>query len=145
MKNKKALVTMIIIILTILLIGAVALIVIMKFTGEEHVNEVKEPTIDEIIEYSVDIPEITTNLLDGDFIRIQFKVQTDSVEAKEELAKREFQVRNIIIQELSEMTSDQFNGKNGLVTLENLIKEQTNVLMQEGKIVRVYTTSFVLQ
>ncbi|WP_246939920.1 flagellar basal body-associated protein FliL [Bacillus pinisoli] len=145
MKNKKALVTMIIIILTILLIGAVAMIVIMKFTGKEHEEEVKEPTIDEIIEYSVDVPEITTNLLEGNFIKIQFKIQTDNVKAKDELAKRDFQVRNIIIQELSQMTSEEFNGKEGILNLEDIIKNEANKLMQEGKIVRVYTTSFVLQ
>jgi flagellar FliL protein len=144
MKNKKAIITMTIIILTILLIGAVALIVLLKFTGEESEGPT-EPTIDEIIEYSVDIPEITTNLLDGDFVRIKFKIQTDSVEAKEELAKRDFQMNNIIIQELSEMTTDQFKGKDGLLNLENMIKDQANGLMQEGQIIRVYTTSFVLQ
>ncbi|MBM7659355.1 flagellar FliL protein [Bacillus mesophilus] len=145
MKNKKALITMTIIILTILLIGAVALIVLLKFTGEESKEGPIEPTIDEIIEYSVDVPEITTNLLDGEFVRIQFKIQTDSVKAKEELAKRDFQMNNIIIQELSEMTSDQFKGKDGILNLENMIKDQANGLMQEGQIIRVYTTSFVLQ
>jgi flagellar FliL protein len=144
MKNKKAIITMTIIILTILLIGAVALIALMKFTEQDE-DLLKKPTIDEIIEYSVDIPEITTNLIDGNFVRIQFTIQTENVKAKEELEKREFQIRNIIIQELSEKSSNQFNGKDGLINLENLIKEQANVLMQEGKIVRVYTTSFVLQ
>ena len=51
---------------------------------------------------SVDIKEITTNLASNDFIRISFKIQTDSKKAKEELEKRDFQVNNIIILELSE-------------------------------------------
>ena len=50
----------------------------------------KEPTIDEMIEATVDIPEITTNLASNDFIRISFKIQTDSKKAKEELEKRKF-------------------------------------------------------
>ncbi|KAA0547930.1 flagellar basal body-associated protein FliL [Bacillus sp. BGMRC 2118] len=144
MKKNKLLMTMLIVIVTIILIGAVAVVLIMKFndSGEE---EVKEPTIDEIVEYSVDVPEITTNLLDGEFVKIQFKVQTENVKAKDELAKREFQTKNIIIQELSEMTSEQFKGKEGITNLENVIKTELNELMHEGKVVRVYTTSFVLQ
>jgi flagellar FliL protein len=144
-KNKKLLVTMLIIILTISLIGAVALVVIMKLTGPEYDGKVKEPTIDEIVESSVDVPEITTNLINGDFVRIQFKIQTENTKAKEELEKRDFQVRNIIIQELSEMSTDQFKGKEGIANLEGLIKEHVNKLMHEGEIVKVYTTSFVLQ
>jgi flagellar FliL protein len=144
-KNKKLLVTMLIIILTISLIGAVALVVVMKLTGPEHEDKVKEPSIDEIVESSVDVPEITTNLISGDFVRIQFKIQTENTKAKEELEKRDFQVRNIIIQELSEMSTEQFKGKAGIANLETLIKEQVNELMHEGEIVRVYTTSIVLQ
>jgi flagellar FliL protein len=135
---------MLIIITTIALIGAVALVLIMKFT-DSNKEEVKEPSIDEIIEYSVDVPEITTNLISGDFVRIQFKIQTENKKAKEELEKRDFQVKNIIIQELSEMNSNQFQGKEGITNLEALIKDHLNGLMQEGKVVKVYTTSFVLQ
>jgi flagellar FliL protein len=135
---------MLIIITTIALIGAVALVLIMKFT-DSNKEEVKEPSIDEIIEYSVDVPEITTNLISGDFVRIQFKIQTENKKAKEELEKRDFQVKNIIIQELSEMNSNQFQGKEGITNLEALIKDHLTGLMQEGKVVKVYTTSFVLQ
>ncbi|MFZ3587914.1 flagellar basal body-associated protein FliL [Bacillus sp. DJP31] len=145
MKNNKLLVTVLIIITTISLLGAIALVVVLKFTGSDKVEEVKEPTIDEIVEYSVDVPEITTNLISGDFVRIQFKIQTESIEAKEELEKRDFQVRNILIQELSEMNSEQFQGKEGIANLETILKDQVNELMHEGKVVRVYTTAFVLQ
>ncbi|MFD1735823.1 flagellar basal body-associated protein FliL [Bacillus salitolerans] len=144
MKNNKLLITMLIIILTITLIGVVALLLITYLDDSSDSKE-KEPTIDEIVEYSVDIPEITTNLISGDFVRIQFKIQTDNKKAKEELQKRDFQVKNIIIQELSEMNSEQFKGKEGIANLELLIKDEMNALMQEGHVVKVYTTSFVLQ
>jgi flagellar FliL protein len=143
-KNNKLLVTMLIIITTITLIGAVSLVLIMKFTQTDK-EEVKEPTIDEIIEYSVDIPEITTNLLNGDFVRVQFKIQTENKKAKEELEKRDFQVKSIIIQELSEMSTEQFQGREGKVNLETIIKDRINELMQEGNVLQVYTTAFVLQ
>ncbi len=144
MKNNKLLVTVLIIITTIALLGTTALVVVMKIKGSEN-ETVKEPTIDKIVESSVDVPEITTNLLGGEYVRIQFKIHTENKKAKEELEKRDFQVRNIIIQELSEMRSEQFQGKEGIGNLEDVIKKQVNELMQEGNVIQVYTTAFVLQ
>jgi flagellar protein FliL len=140
MKNKLLTITLILLV-TITLVGVLALIVVMKFNDDE----VKEPSIDEVIEASVDVPEITTNLMSGDYIRISFKIQTDSKKAKEELEKRDFQVKNIIIEELSEMKSEQLQGKEGKQQLESTIKEKANSLMQEGKVEKVYITSYMIQ
>ncbi|WP_409253708.1 flagellar basal body-associated protein FliL [Bacillus sp. SCS-153A] len=140
MKNKLLTISLILLV-TITLVGVLALIVVMKFNEEEA----KEPSIDEVIAASVDVPELTTNLLSGDYIRISFKVQTDSKKAKEELEKRDFQVKNIIIEELSEMKSDQLQGKEGKQQLETTIKDKANSLMQEGKIEKVYITSYMIQ
>ena len=73
----------------------------------------REPTIDEIIEASVEVPEITTNLANKQFIRLSLTIQTDNSAAAEELAKREFQIKNIVIQELSEITAQDLEGKVG--------------------------------
>ncbi|RAK23377.1 flagellar FliL protein [Anoxybacillus vitaminiphilus] len=142
MKNNKLLSVMLIIMVAITLISVVALVVIMKFTGDD---ETKEPTADEIVESSVDIPEITTNLADDHFIKVAFKLQTDSKKAKEEAEKRNFQIQNIIIEQLSEMKAEDFHGKQGKAALRNRLKEEMNKLMQEGKIVEVYITSFIIQ
>lgn len=125
-----------------IIIGAIATFV-YKYVMEP--NDKKEPTIDQVLEASVDISEITTNLLNDDFIRISFTIQTDGRKAKSELSKREFQVRNIIIQELSELTNEDLNGREGKIHLEEVLKENINELMQEGEIVKVYITSAILQ
>ncbi|MBM7692257.1 flagellar FliL protein [Peribacillus deserti] len=142
MKNKLVTI-MLILLLSITLVGGIALVVVMKFTGEEKAHA--EPNIDEIIESSVDVPEITTNLASGDFIRISFTVQTDSKEAKEELEKRNFQVKNIIVTELSDMKSQDLKGKTGKAKIEEVLKAKMNSIMQDGKIVKVYITSSILQ
>ncbi|UII57418.1 flagellar basal body-associated protein FliL [Cytobacillus spongiae] len=142
MKNNKLLMIMIILLVAITLVGAIALVVVLKFTGDDAA---KEPTIDEVLEASVDIPEITTNLATDDFIRISFKIQTDSKKAKEELEKRDFQVKNIIIQELSEMKAEELQGKDGKVKLQDDLKTKINEVMQEGKIEMVYITQALLQ
>ncbi|AYV66022.1 MULTISPECIES: flagellar basal body-associated protein FliL [Niallia] len=142
MKNNKVIIIMLVLLLVITLAGAGAFIYIWKFTGEQKTNE---PSIDEILESSVDIEEMTTNLASNNFIRISFKIQTDSKEAKEELEKRDFQVKNIIIQELSEKKSEELKGKNGQIKLENDLKDKINELMQEGKVVQVYIVNSLLQ
>ncbi|WGG47964.1 flagellar basal body-associated protein FliL [Rossellomorea sp. DA94] len=127
---------------TITLVGVIALVVLLKFSGDE---EAKGPSIEEVIENSVDIPEMTTNLMSNDFIRISFKIQTDSKKAKKELAKRDFQVNNIIIEELSELKAEELQGKKGKELVETKVKDKVNSLMQEGAVERVYITSMMIQ
>lgn len=141
MKNR-LLTIMLIILVSITLIGVVALILVMQFSKDE---KEEAPTIDEIIESSIDVPEITTNLSANAFIRLSLKIQTDSVEAAEELTKRDFQVKNIVIQELSEMSPEDLEGKEGKKAFENALKLQVNELMQDGEVQQVYITSYIIQ
>ncbi|MFC3882565.1 flagellar basal body-associated protein FliL [Bacillus songklensis] len=133
---------MLIMLLALTLVGAVAVIVVLKFTS---VDETKEPSAKEVVESTVKIEEITTNLLSNQFIRMSFTIQTDSKDAKKELEMRDFQVRDIIIKELSDMKAEQFQGKKGIMELEERLKIKINELMQEGQVVKVYTTSKMLQ
>ncbi|MCM3160509.1 flagellar basal body-associated protein FliL [Metabacillus litoralis] len=141
--NKKLLTIMLVIISSITLIGVTALVVVTKFLGDE--DEHKAPPIKEVVEASVDIPEITTNLSSGNIVRLSFKIETDSKKAKEELTQREFQVRDIIISELANMNADQLDGAEGMNKLKETITVKVNELMQEGKVNKVYTTSYILQ
>lgn len=142
MKNK-ALTISLIILVCITLIGIVALILVMQLNKGD--TGPTEPTIEEIIENSVDIEEITTNLVGKQFIRITLKIQTDNKKAADELSKRDFQVKNIVIQELSEMTPQDLEGKAGKQALEDSIKSHLNPLMQKGEIEKVYIVSHIIQ
>ncbi|WP_264737201.1 flagellar basal body-associated protein FliL [Cytobacillus firmus] len=142
MKNNKLFMIMLMMLVAITLVGAIALVIVMKFSGDD---ETKEPTIDEVLEASVDIPQVTANLASDDYIRISFKIQTENKKAKEELQKRDFQVKNLIIQELSEMKAEDIQGKEGQIKLQEDLKTKINGLMQEGKIVQVYITESLLQ
>ncbi|MEI5906181.1 flagellar basal body-associated protein FliL [Bacillus spongiae] len=140
--NNKLLSTMFLILVTITLVGVTVLILLLNSKGEaEEIN----PTIDEIRDSSVDISEITTNLYSDDFIRISFKIQTDSKKAKSEVEKRDFQIRNIIIEELSEVKAQNLRGKAGKQQFESLLTLKFNELIQEGKVEKVYITSSVIQ
>ena len=143
MKSKNKLLTiMLIILVSITLVGVVALLIVMQLNKTDASDK---PTIDEIIESSVDIPEITTNLASNKFIRISLKVQTDSVKAAEELTKRDFQVKNIVIRELSELTPEALEGKEGKAMFESSLKTKIGELMDNGEIQQVYITSYIIQ
>ena len=141
MKNNKLITIMLIILVTITLLGIIVVVLIAQLDKQKSSG----PSIDEIVESSVDIPEITTNLADGSFVRITLKIQASDKKAGEELLKRDFQVKNIVIQELSEMEEEALEGKQGKIAFQNSIKSQVNELMQVGEITQVYITSYVLQ
>ena len=141
MKNNKVLTVMLIILVSITLLGVVLFVLYTQLNKEQGTLE---PTIDEILEASVDVPEITTNLADKKYVRLQLKIQTTSEKAAEELSKRDFQVKNIIIQELSEMTQEDLKGKEGKVLFEKTLKVHINDLMQVGEVKQVYITSYVI-
>ena len=142
MKNNKLVMTMFILLVIIALVGAVASIMLLNTNNQ---SKDSEPTIDEVLKMSVDIKEITTNLASNDFIRISFKIQTDSKDAKAELEKRNFQVDNIIILELSGLEVEEIQGKEGQLKLEETLKTKINEILQEGKVQKVYITQFLLQ
>lgn len=140
--RNKMLTIMLIILTVITLAGAVALVIMLKSNSG---HQGKEPDINQVLECSVDVPEITTNLASNDFIRISFKIQTDSKKAKEELEKRDFQTKDIIIELLSGMRAEDLKGAAGKEKLAEMLKSRLNEVMQEGKIVKVYITSYIIQ
>ena len=142
MKKNKLLTIMLAIIAVIALIGAIAYVLLTQLNGEA--KEPTEPTIEEVRLASVDIPEIRTNLADGHYVILQLTIETDSEDAAKELTQRIFQVNNIAIQELSEMTEEDLEGKQGKIFFEKAIKAKMNEMMQEGEIQQVYITSFMV-
>ena len=143
MKKNNLLTIMLSIIAVIALIGVIAYVLITQLDG--GTTEAKEAKIEEVVLASVDIPEIRTNLADGHYAILQMKITTDSKDAAKELTQRIFQVNNLVIQELSEMTEEDLEGKQGKILFEKAIKAKMNELMQEGEIQQVYITSFLVQ
>jgi len=132
----------IIVLVAIILIGGICFALFTQFNKPA---KSLEPTIDEIVEASVEIPEITTNLADNKVVRFSLKIQTSSKDAAAELTKRDFQVKNIVIQELSEMEQKDLEGKQGKQVFQKSLKTKINELMQEGEVQEVYFTSFITQ
>jgi len=140
MKNNKVLTMIIIVLVAIILIGGICFVLFTQFNKPA---KTLEQTIDEIVEASVEIPEITTNLADNKVVRLSLKIQTTNKDAAEELTKRDFQVKNIVIQELSEMKQKDLEGKQGKQIFQKALKTRLNELMQEGEVQEIYFTSFI--
>lgn len=107
-----------------------------------YMNAQADP-LEDLIKYSYETPEVTTDLIDGSFVRIQFQIETDGKKAFNEINMREFQIKNILIKELSQLSEEKFTTE--ITELEEIVKDELNKIMTEGKVVNVYTTSKILQ
>ncbi len=134
---------MLIILVSLTLVGVVAFVLVKNYTNQPDPDA--PPTIDEIIAQSFDTQEITTNLLSNDFVRASFRIHVNNKDALSEIQKRDFQVNNIILRALSGKRAGDLAGSAGIEAFEADIKEEINQLMQEGEVLRVYTTSWVVQ
>lgn len=126
--------------LSIIFLGGIAVLAVLLYGEEEAATG---ETIEDMVEHSYETPEITTDLSDGSYVRIQFQVITDDKTAMEEISKRDFQLKNILIKELAVMNEENF--RTGLSDLEAAVKSKLNELMTDGKVTDVYTISKLLQ
>ncbi|MFU0790957.1 flagellar basal body-associated protein FliL [Cerasibacillus sp. JNUCC 74] len=128
--------------IAVLAVIGIAAFVVVWYINDDNTNG-ETPSIKKIKEYSYETPEITTDLEDGSFVRIQFQIVTNGKDAKKEISQRDFQLKNILIKELATMKEEDF--KSGLTDLEEKIKNKLNELMTTGKVTDVYTTNKILQ
>ncbi|KXZ14956.1 flagellar basal body-associated protein FliL [Bacillus nakamurai] len=138
--KKKLVIIMLIILVVIAGLGAAAYFVVSGNSEKD-----KKPTIDEVVAATVSVDDITTNLKSNTIIRIGIKLETDSSKAKEELEKRDFQVKDNIISILADTSADEIEGDKGREAFKNTLKEKINSYLQAGKVQKVYITSFNLQ
>src|SRR5699024_2150834 len=121
----KLLKMMMISITLLLVIGIIVGFIFFKQSKEVEGND--QQTIDEMNDLSYETPEITTDLKDDRFVRIQFLIVTDSKGALKEIEKREFQIKNILIKEISLMSEEDFST--GLSELEKTLMDRLNDVM----------------
>ncbi|ANF36564.1 flagellar basal body-associated protein FliL [Bacillus velezensis] len=138
--KKKLVIILLIILIVIAGLGTAAYFVVSGNSGKG-----KKPTIDEVVAATVSVDDITTNLKSDSIIRIGIKLETDSAKAKEELEKRDFQVKDNIISILADTSAGEIEGDKGREAFKQSLKEKVNSYLQEGKVQKVYITSFNLQ
>ncbi|SEP57300.1 flagellar basal body-associated FliL family protein [Piscibacillus halophilus] len=127
---------------TLTLVGVIVIVALLYL--DSSTSEASEPSIDDQVENSFVTEEITTDLLDGSFVKIKFRIVTDSQQALSYLQKGEgFQLNNSIIKVLTVKESADF--RTGLEQIEESIKLKLNELLDEGLVTEVYVIEKVLQ
>ena len=139
---KKKLLPIIIVLVAVLIFLGVAWYFLHRSAAKEQPVELNA---DAILETMVDTEPLTTNLKTDGFIQLRFQMQTNSKKAKEELAKRNFQVRNIALRLASSMTAEEVQSPDGMAKLEDQLKKQVNLLMQNGQVEKVFITNKIIQ
>lgn len=129
--------------LSIIIVLAFGITAGIFFFSKSDSSASNEATIDDMNENAYETAELTTDLKDGRFVRIQFYIITDSKKAKKEIEKRDFQIENILIKEISLMTEEDFTSE--LDEVETKLKDEMNEVMIDGEIVDVYTIQKILQ
>jgi flagellar FliL protein len=76
---------------------------------------------------------------------LRFRIQVSSKDAAEELAQRDFQIRNIVLRLAASMTEKEAKSAEGMIRFEEEMKNQLNELLQNGTVIRVYTTDKIIQ
>jgi len=132
--------SMIVMMLTIIIIALVAVIVYFKLNDDSN-----KQSIDYIVASSWQTKEITTNTKDNKYVRIQFQIQLDNKKAKEEIEKRDFQVYDIIYNSLTEMNAEDFTSQKKIAQLEETLSKGINDILEDGKVVQIYTIEKIIQ
>ncbi len=140
-----------IIIIAIALLGGVSFVLFKVYfspvngSPTDDTSAVAKPlSADEMVQYTVDTGEITTNMATDNYIVIRFSITADGKKGQEELSKRLPQVNQIIIKTMAGLSPEDIKGTEGLNKLEAKIMNEVSAIMQEGKILQVITTKRVL-
>lgn len=146
-KNKLINISLIIIISLVFLGVATYFLYQYIFPNVETTTEVeiKEPSIDEILPLTVQVPKISTNLGDSSIIVIEMTLQTDNTKAKVEAEKRMFQIQDKINLYLVNVTSDAFSSEEKINKFKADLILRINSILQEGKVVSIDITQLFVQ
>lgn len=139
-----------IILIAITLLGSTSFVLYQYFLQDSKqaiTADVKPEKLsaDDILKRTVETKEIRTNLADDKYILVKFVFQLDTIDAREELQKREFQLNSIIVSVLASTTSEEIRGEEGIKRLETMLLNRVNDILEEGKVIKVYTTDKILQ
>lgn len=132
-----------ILIISLLIIAISGMTAIVFILLDEGDNSDRELTIDEQIEYSYTTEQINLDLKNNNFAQLQFNIITDGTSAREEIEKRQFQFKNLLIKESVVLTATDLQSH--LDELEKNLKEKMNELMTEGEITDIYIVSKIVQ
>src|SRR5699024_9471233 len=124
----------------IIVIGAVAFVYLFNYIDSD---ENDKQSIRDMNKYYYETPEMTTDLKNGAYVRIQFLVITDGKKAVEEVKEREFELQNSRIKDEGVMSADDM--REGRSEIESAVQDDLNKVLDDGIVTDVYTINKILQ
>ncbi|RKP55465.1 flagellar basal body protein FliL [Cohnella endophytica] len=108
--------------------------------------QVEPISADELVKVTSELIDIKTNLADTDYVvQISFSFQFDNEKAKDEFDKiKEDVVKPIVNRALWVMTPDDMNGTKGKDQLTAGLINSINVVLSEGKLLKVGVKGFIM-
>ncbi|MDF2814133.1 MAG: flagellar basal body protein FliL [Paenibacillus sp.] len=101
----------------------------------------KQLTADQIVEQTVEIVDITTNLAGKDFVKISFAFELDSKKSKEEFEKLNTRIKAFIIQTLADLKAEDIRGSKGYDLISTSLLNKINPILTQGKLRQVDITN----
>lgn len=133
------------VLMALLIIGIIVVFFLMDGVAKSK-TDINNPSIDQIVnDLTYATGEVTTNIQGDHFIKVDFNIQVSNKDAKDELTKRSFQVKNAVIYTVSGMKPTDLQDQKGIANLENLIKNRLNGFLRSGTVTHVYTTEKIVQ
>lgn len=140
--------------MSLIIIISIALLVVVAFFLYQYTfwnvksvqgNQVKAPSIDEIVPLTVKVPKISTNLGDSTVIVLEMTLQMDNKDAKVEAEKRMFQIQDKVNLLLKNQTAKSFASEEKINQFKVELISRLNKILLEGKVVHVDITQIFLQ
>ncbi|WP_339063310.1 flagellar basal body-associated FliL family protein [Tepidibacillus marianensis] len=140
--------------MSLIIIISIALLAVIAFFLYQYTfgnvksaqgNQVKAPSIDEIVPMTVKVPKISTNLGDSTVIVLEMTLQTDNEKAKTEAEKRMFQIQDKVNLLLKNQTVKSFSSEEKINQFKTELIARLNKILLEGKVVNVDITQIFLQ
>ena len=118
-----------------------------KELGTQYQNQklMDNIPVKKLEEQTVHYEEITTNLKGHSFIILKLSAIADSEKSKEEAQKREFQLRNFINLEVSQLTKAEMTDPIKVSELLQQAEEYLNEQMNDGIIYEIFISKKLIQ
>lgn len=131
------------IIVIVLLVSLIAGIIVGIFIFS---NNSKEKKVKPVKTFSITMDDLYCNIKDSKrILKVKITLETTSEKTLENLATKQFLVRDQVNKIIRGLTDEDLQGKEGQVKLQNQIKSDLVELFEDDSIINVYFDDFIIQ
>ncbi len=146
MKNKSPLFKIIILVVLLAILGGGGFFGYVKFLKKDPPPQAQQPQVEESV--AVDMGTFLVNLSDPGgkrYLKITMQFELSGQKLNEEVAKRNVELRDMIILLLSSKGYNEIGNATGKINLKRELVSKLNKMLREGQVKEVYFTEFLVQ